>query len=302
MVTLPLEISLTQLIEEAKRRTDIVFRSYLDTVPSLELKTAMRHSLLDTGKRIRPTLVYATGHVFHAPLENCDIPASVVELIHTYSLIHDDLPCMDNADLRRGKPSCHRAHGEGMAVLAGDALHTLAMQILAQHPATPLKPEKRNKMMAVLATACGPYGMAAGQALDMTLMHDPDLSPDLLLDIYALKTGALLTACIQLGHLASPDEDEYHHAALKQFGQKLGLAFQIQDDILDIEASTSDIGKKQGTDHLNHKMTYPTLAGLDNAKLKVQALYQEALETINYLGNKASLLRDITNQLLTRNR
>src|SRR5262249_55520424 len=136
-----------------------------------------------------------------APLENLDLPASSVELIHTYSLIHDDLPCMDNADLRRGKPTIHKVYGDGIAVLAGDALHTLAMQMIAHHP-SPLKPERRLQMVKVLTHACGPYGMAAGQALDITVMGDGSISEDLLMNIYRLKTGALFSACVELGRLA----------------------------------------------------------------------------------------------------
>jgi farnesyl diphosphate synthase len=261
----------------------------------------MEYTLMNGGKRIRPLLIYATGLIFEAPLENLDIPACSVELIHTYSLIHDDLPCMDDADLRRGKPSCHKEYGEGIAVLTGDALHTLAMQTIAGHPA-PLKAERRLQMMKILSTACGPYGMAAGQALDITVMNDEGISPDLLIDIYRLKTGALFTACIELGRLASKDDDEMNKSALKDFGDRIGLAFQIQDDVLDVEASTEALGKQQGIDAKNKKVTYPKLVGINEAKHKVQLLYQQALEAINYMGHKAQLLRDVTSHMLLRNK
>src|ERR1700678_192902 len=178
---------------------------------------------------------------------------------------------MDNADLRRGKPSCHKVYGEGMAILTGDALHTLAMQMLASHPA-PLKAEKRTQMMAALSKACGPFGMAAGQALDITVMNDDSISIELLTDIYRLKTGALFSACIELGRLASKDDDEINQRALKEFGDYIGLAFQIQDDILDVEGETALLGKTQGIDLIKNKVTYPKLAGLYKAKDKVQSL------------------------------
>jgi farnesyl diphosphate synthase len=267
-------LDLAGLAQLCGNRLEDVFKHYLHDIPSLELKNAMEYTLFNGGKRIRPLLIYATGCIFDAPFENLDIPASSVELIHTYSLIHDDLPAMDNADLRRGKPSCHKVYGEGVAVLTGDALHTLAMQMLANHPA-PLQAEKRIQMMAVLSKACGPYGMAAGQALDITVMDSNAMSIQLLTDIYRLKTGALFTACIELGRLASSDDDEINQKALKEFGDCIGLAFQIQDDILDVEVETTLLGKRQGIDMVNNKITYPKLAGIDKAKDKVQTLYKK---------------------------
>lgn len=295
------EMSLDQLSTLCKERMEQIFTQYLREIPSLELKTAMEYSLLNGGKHLRPLLIYATGFIFDAPLDNLDIPASSVEMIHTYSLIHDDLPCMDNADLRRGKPSCHKEFSEGVAVLAGDALHTLSMQIIASH-AAPLKAERRMQMMKTLSTACGPYGMAAGQTLDITVMNDESISPDLLLDIYRLKTGALFTACLELGRLASRDDDVNNQSALKDCGEHLGLAFQIQDDILDMEASTETLGKNQGIDAKNKKITYAKLVGVVEAKEKVKLLYQQALEAINYMGHKAQLLRDVTGFMLLRNK
>jgi len=295
------EMSLNELSQLCSSRLEKVFSQYLRETPSLDLKVAMEYTLFNGGKRIRPLLIYATGLIFDAPLENLDIPASSVEFIHTYSLIHDDLPCMDDADIRRGKPSCHKEYGEGVAVLTGDALHTLAMQTIASHPA-PLKAERRLQMMKVLSTACGPYGMAAGQALDITVMNDATISPDLLLDIYRLKTGALFAACIELGRLASKDDDEMNKSALQDFGDHIGLAFQIQDDILDMESTTDTLGKFQGIDAKNKKVTYPKLVGINEAKHKVQLLYQQALEAINYMGHRAQILRDVTSYMLLRNK
>ncbi|OGT41455.1 MAG: hypothetical protein A3F42_00410 [Gammaproteobacteria bacterium RIFCSPHIGHO2_12_FULL_37_34] len=282
-------------------RLEKVYDFYLRDTPALALKNTMEYTLQNSGKRIRPLLIYATGRIFDAPLENSDLPACAVELIHTYSLIHDDLPCMDNADLRRGKPACHKVYGEGMAVLAGDALHTLAMQIIASYPA-PLKSQRRLDMIATLSAACGPFGMAAGQALDLSIMSDKNISLDLLENIHRLKTGALLSACVELGRLSSNDDDELHQQSLKQFGDRIGLAFQIQDDILDMEANTELLGKPQGIDVKNSKCTYPLLYGLNQAKEKVQSLYHDALDAINMFGHQAQLLRELTGCLLQRKR
>lgn len=293
--------SVSRLTTLCSERLQSIFSYYLKGIPALELKTAMEYTLSNGGKHIRPLLIYATGAIFDAPWENRDIPAASVELIHTYSLIHDDLPCMDNADLRRGKPTCHKVYSEGMAVLTGDALHTLAMQIIASHPA-PLKAERRLQMMRVLSHACGPYGMAAGQALDITLMNEENISTPLLEEIYRLKTGALFSACIQLGHLSSDDNNELNERALKEFGDCIGLAFQIQDDILDVEMDTESLGKQQGIDSKNNKITYPKLHGLKRAKEAVEHLYERGLEAINFMGNKAQLLREITGFMLKRQR
>lgn len=299
MTVLTNDVALGDLTDLIKTRLSQIFSSYLIKIPSLELKTAMEYSLANGGKRIRPLLVYATGATFNAPLENLDIAAAAIELIHTYSLIHDDLPCMDNADLRRGQPASHKAFGEGMAVLAGDAMQTLAMQLLTSQPAA-LKAEKRVQMLRVLSEAAGPYGMVGGQALDITLMDDAALSNDLLLNIYHLKTGALFTASIQLGQLASNDDDEFNQKALYEFGERLGLAFQIQDDIVDIESASETSGKPQGIDAKNNKITYPKLHGVKASKLKVESLYEEALTAINYLGTQAQLLRELAKRLLDR--
>jgi farnesyl diphosphate synthase len=295
------KLSLDELQQLCTNRLTATVDAYLQDIPSLELKTAMQYTMRQGGKRLRPLLIFASGAVFNATPENLAVPAAAVEIIHTYSLIHDDLPCMDNADLRRGQPTCHKVYSEGLAVLTGDALNTLAMQIIADHPAR-LKAERRLQMISVLGKACGPYGMAAGQALDITVLSDPAISTDLLLNIYRLKTGALFTACIELGRLASNDEDEIHEASLREFGDNIGLAFQIQDDILDIEASTQTSGKPQGIDANNSKMTYPHLLGMKAAKEKVESLYQQALESIDYLGDRAYLLRELAKKMLQRDR
>lgn len=295
------ELTLTELYPLCTSRLRDIFSQYVSTVPSTELKEAIEYNLLNHGKLLRPFLIYTAGLLFDAPLANLDIPACAVEMVHTYSLIHDDLPCMDNADFRRGKATSHKLFGEGIAVLTGDAIHTLAIQILAEHPAK-LIPEKRLMMIKTLATACGPYGMAAGQALDITLMQKKSISGNTLIDIYRLKTGALFTACLELGRLASDDDHPEHKSALKLFGDCVGLAFQIQDDLLDIESTSSKLGKPQGNDAQQQKITYPQISGLIEAKAKVTTLYKQALAAIECFGYKAQLLRDLTALLLNRER
>jgi len=292
---------LIELSLYCNNRLNEIYSDYLNHVPSLELKSAMEYSLLNNGKRLRPLLIYASGAIFNAPLECLDIPACAVELIHTYSLIHDDLPCMDNADLRRGKPTCHKVYNDGIAVLTGDALHTLAMQIISTY-AAPLPSEKRLLMIKTLSQACGPFGMAAGQALDLFLSDDEHISLDVLENILRLKTGALITSCVELGWLASSNDNDHHFLALKRFGNAIGLAFQIQDDILDVESNTSTLGKPQGQDQINHKLTYPKLIGIEKAKEKVDFLYQDALEAINYLGDSASVLRELARKMVERDK
>lgn len=293
------EQELESFILACTSRLEADFLSLIDGIPAADLKAALKYTLLNGGKRLRPLLVYAAGTCFAAPEENLRIAACAVEMMHTYSLIHDDLPCMDNADLRRGKPTCHREFNEGLAVLTGDGLQTLAMETIATRTA-PLSADRRLMMIAALSNACGPSGMVAGQALDISMLQDPNLSESLLLEIYRLKTGVLFTTCLELGWLASNDENERHLQSLRHFGDCLGLAFQIQDDILDIVATSDQLGKTQGQDSKNNKVTYPERFGLSEAKDKVDFLYDEALSTINYMGNKAFLLRALARRMLSR--
>lgn len=290
MVTkLTYELSVDQLIPLCLARLENVMTPYLQNVPALELKSALEQALLSGGKHLRPLLTYATGSVFSATWENLDVPAAAVELVHTYSLIHHDLPCMGNTHLRRGASPCHQVYGQGMAVLAGDGLQALAMQILATHTAT-IKPERRLQMAAVLSKACGPFGMVAGQAYAISLVNDAVISKDLLANMYRLKTGALFSASIEMGRLASKDDDDMNQQALKNFGDCLGFAFQIQDDIFNLEMNTANA----------NKATYPKLYGLIAAKEKVESLYEDALQAINYMGHQAQLLRELAGHILQR--
>lgn len=298
MLTNP-NTTLENLIAYSKMRLEQIFTDCLRFIPDENLASGMAYSFNSGGKHIRPLLVYAAGQLFNAPLEALDVAACAVEIIHTYSLIHDDLPCMDNSDIRRGKPTSHKVYGEAMAVLIGDALHTLAMQTLATYPA-PLKDSQRLRMIAALSTACGPLGMATGQALDITHMCNQDLSCEMLQQIYHLKTGALISASLELGRLASKNNNMNSQYALKSLGDCIGLAFQIQDDILDIESNTTVLGKPQGLDLTNQKITYVTLHGLTAAKDEFNYLYEKALEIIHDLGPHAKLLEELTTSLLAR--
>lgn len=299
MKTTNVEMTFTQLKEACPVRMAECFANYFAKVPSIELRAAIEYSLNNGGKYVRPLLVYASGLTFYADWNNLDLAACAVELIHTYSLIHDDLPCMDNADLRRGKPSSHKAFSESTAILTGDALQSLAFQLLSSHSAS-LSCERRLEMIERLSQAAGPYGMVSGQMMDLNLLQGQEVSEDLLLETFRLKTGAMISVSVQLGWLASNDSNELNEKAMLEFGQKIGLAFQIQDDILDVEAHTSLTGKPQYADETNKKTTYLNLFGIENAKQRVADLHDEALEAINYLGGDAAFLRELANSLLIR--
>lgn len=294
-------MTLNDLRLHCNTRLEKIFSFYLSPAPISELASAMHYTLFNGGKRLRPLLVYASALCCGASWESADIPASTVEIMHTYSLIHDDLPCMDNADLRRGKPSCHKAYNESLAVLTGDALQMLAMQIIATHEA-PLSAEQRLQMIKILSKTCGAHGMVAGQVMDTAMMKNNPLTIDSLEACYRLKTGALFSACLELGRLSSHHQQALHQHALQQFGDCIGLAFQIQDDLLDKEASTLQLGKPQALDTKNNKITYPDLCSLDQAKQKVHALYQEALTALHPLGAQAQLLRELAEWMLGRKR
>lgn len=290
-------LDLSELFELCSSSVTEICKHYLKAIPSLELKSAMEYSLLNNGKFLRPLLVFATGAIFNAATDNLAAAASAIEMIHTYSLIHDDLPAMDNADMRRGKPANHIVHGNALAILAGDALQTLAFQVLVEHPST-LKPHRKLQLVQLLAQSSGAYGMAGGQSLDITALDDETISEDLLLTIYRLKTGALFSASIESGWWCSEDEDDANLSALRHFADAIGLAFQIQDDVLDLEATSAQLGKTTNND--SSKLTYPRLHGVERAKQKIETLYERGLDAINYLGTNAALLRAVTEKMLCR--
>lgn len=290
-------MNLSDIIQQATKRLETLFDLYLikSTYPAPDLQTALAYSACNGGKRIRPLLVYLSGYALHAAWEELDGAACAIELMHVYSLIHDDLPAMDNADLRRGKPSCHKAYNEATAILAGDALQSLAFEVLAIHPSQ-LTTEQRLAMVTLLSQASGIKGMAGGQALD--LQGTTSLAE--LTHMYHLKTGALLNASVQLGAVAAHVTDPTIVPALQLFAKNIGLAFQIQDDVLDIEASTQTLGKPQGKDLSNHKITYPTLLGIDESRRQVYALVMEAVDAILFLKEPGRFLIEFATSLLHR--
>jgi geranylgeranyl pyrophosphate synthase len=262
-----------------------------DDTATARLHTAMRYSVLGGGKRLRPVLVYIAGEVLGAPLPRLDAPAAAVELIHAYSLIHDDLPAMDDDDLRRGRPACHRAFDEGTAVLAGDALQALAFAVLADGTAG-MPDGERVRMLTVLAHAIGTGGMAGGQAIDLEAVGRP-LAPEAIERMHRRKTGALIQASVELGALAAGVATGSTAAALAQFGAELGLAFQIQDDILDVTGETDVIGKTRGADAALGKPTYPSVFGLEAARVLALRHRDRALLALADLGLAADPLREL---------
>jgi geranylgeranyl pyrophosphate synthase len=253
------------------------------------LQQAMRYSIFNGGKRLRPLLVYATGEALGAKSSTLDAAAASVELMHCYSLVHDDLPAMDNDDLRRGKPTCHIAFDEALAILSGDALQSLAFQILSDNQYNTVSSIQQLKMLRILAEASGFLGMVGGQALDMqTLGITPSL--EALCAMHQQKTGALITASILLGAIAAGSQDPKQLLALEQYSECIGLAFQVQDDILDSVSDTYTLGKTQGKDRAQQKTTFPALLGLEGAKQYAQTLHDKAVSAVSFLNNNERLI------------
>ena len=266
------------------------------TCAPMRLHAAMRYATLNGGKRLRACLVYATGASLGVSPDRLAAPACAVELVHAYSLVHDDLPCMDNDDLRRGKPTCHKAYDEATALLVGDALQTLAFEVLAAeaaHPALHLR------MIYTLARAAGSLGMAGGQAIDLESVGR-NLSTVQLEDMHGRKTGALIRASVTLGALAQENLDPTVLATLDTYAHHIGLAYQMTDDILDVEASTHVLGKPQGSDQAKHKPTYPAVLGLALAKERVKEEHAAALASLRSLGDNAKFLNHIADYIVQR--
>jgi geranylgeranyl diphosphate synthase type II len=265
------------------------------------LHEAMRYACLQGGKRIRPVLVYATGEAMGVAPATLDGPACAVELIHAYSLVHDDLPAMDDDDLRRGKPTCHRAFDEGTAVLVGDALQSLAFYLLAHDPSMVSQPTRRVEMIETLALAAGSRGMAGGQALDLAAVGQ-SLNLTELENMHIHKTGALIRASVRLGALSRDEPDSDLLEKLDRYAKCIGLAFQVRDDILDVESDTETLGKAQGADMARNKPTYPALVGLSDAKRIGRELHEQALESLSGLDRRADPLRWLSSYIVERER
>jgi geranylgeranyl pyrophosphate synthase len=287
----------------ASRRQQRIERVLAETlarpgVPA-RLQEALQYSVLGGGKRLRPLLVYAGAEVFGASIEAVDAAAAAVECMHAYSLIHDDLPAMDDDVLRRGRPTCHVRFDESTAILAGDALQALAFELLAVPQQPPCSPSLQLQMIAELARASGWQGMVAGQALDIAATGSVRSEQELV-DMHGLKTGALITASVLLGALGSGQASQASLTALRQYAQWLGLAFQIKDDILDVEASTAVSGKQQGKDAKQGKATYTSLLGVEAARQRLAAAAAAASAALGAVSTNVEVLRCLVRFVVER--
>ncbi|WP_342650375.1 (2E,6E)-farnesyl diphosphate synthase [Pseudomonas sp. REB1044] len=274
----------------------------LFVAPSKELErlyAAMRYSVMNGGKRVRPLLAYAACEAFGVEAERANGAACAVELIHAYSLVHDDLPAMDDDDLRRGQPTTHKAFDEACAILAGDGLQSLAFSALLDDRLSPQPDAIRLAMVQALALAAGPAGMVGGQAIDLGSVGIK-LDQPALEFMHRHKTGALIEASVRLGALASGRAEPGQLQALQGYARAVGLAFQVQDDILDVESDTATLGKRQGADIARDKPTYPALLGLQAAKAYAIELRDQALVALEGFGENAEPLRDLARYIVER--
>ena len=292
-------IDLSRALSEYQQRIEAVLDRELavEDAPDLRLIEAMRYATLSGGKRLRPVLVYAAGHTTGAPDAVLDAMAAAVEMIHVYSLIHDDLPAMDDDDLRRGRPTCHRAFDEATAILAGDALQARAFDTLTAG-VRELPGGTGLDAVAELARAAGLHGMAGGQAIDLGACGKPIDLPELE-RMHRLKTGALIRVSVRLGAIAGQADAETL-ARLTRYAECIGLAFQIRDDVLDVEGDPEVLGKACGADERLAKATFPALQGLEASRARAIALVEEAVAELQPLGDKADLLRLLARYIVER--
>ena len=297
------DVDLAVFMAQCQERLERSFDQWLPparTHPAT-LHEAMRYTVMGGGKRIRPTLVYAGGQATGADSQQLDRPACAVELIHAYSLIHDDLPAMDDDDLRRGKPSCHRAFGEATAILAGDALQSHAFQVLSNGPSNGVDANTRLRMINTLALASGSRGMAGGQVIDLAATgHQLNIAE--LEDMHIHKTGALIRASVVLGALCGTTAEQGDIDRLDHYAKCIGLAFQIRDDILDVEGEAKTLGKNPGMDQRLEKSTYPALIGMEGARQRAAELHVEALDSLASFSSDADPLRWISAYIIERER
>ncbi|MGB0858977.1 MAG: (2E,6E)-farnesyl diphosphate synthase [Pseudoalteromonas spongiae] len=263
-----------------------------------KLVAACRYSLLNGGKRLRPILVYLTGELFNADNADLDRIACAIECIHSYSLVHDDLPAMDDDELRRGRPTCHIAYDEATAILVGDALQCLAFETITESQFNGTTVNNQLKIVNTLANASGLLGMCGGQALDIAAT-DSVITLTQLEQVHKLKTGALLKSAIKMGALAG-NANELEIAALARYAEAIGLAFQVQDDILDVEGDTHTLGKPQGSDIEANKATYPALLGIEGAKDKARNLVNQAINALSEIDADTGRLKAIAEYIIAR--
>jgi len=268
-----------------------------DVIPE-RLHGAMRYSVLGGGKRIRPALMFATARAVGLSEDDVEAAACAIELVHVYSLVHDDLPAMDDDDMRRGRPTCHKAYDEATALLVGDALQPLAFQLLARDPKLPASPLIRLKLIDMLAQAIGTFGMAGGQAIDLAV-QGMRLDIGQVEDMHARKTGAVIRASVLMAAECAPPDPKLY-AALSRFANAVGLAFQIQDDLLDVTGDASTLGKATGADSERAKPTHPAIIGISASQQRVRLLHTQAINALAPFGARADTLRSLAHWLLSR--
>lgn len=265
-----------------------------------DLKAAMEYALLMGGKRMRPLLVYTTGEMLGVDKSDLDVAALALECIHAYSLVHDDLPAMDDDELRRGHPTCHIAFSEAIAILAGDALQTLAFDILANGSLSEEANKVRLDLIRTLSYASGYQGMCGGQAMDLAAT-DKVISQQQLESLHLKKTGALLLAAVKMACQLAPELSVNSAQALEIYAQNIGLAFQVQDDILDVVGDSQTLGKPQGSDQAHNKSTYPAMLGLQGARDYLQELHHRALQALLTLPYNTRVLQSLADYIIQRN-
>jgi geranylgeranyl diphosphate synthase, type II len=292
---------LTEYLAIYSQRVESFFDKNLptkDQAPTT-LHGAIRYSAMNGGKRIRPALVYATGETLGIELSKIDCIAGAIELMHSYSLIHDDLPAMDDDDLRRGKPTCHRAYDEATAILAGDAMQALAFSVLTDLSIPGPEAAIRSQLTNQLAHAVGSQGMAGGQAMDLAAV-DKNISIEALEYIHRQKTGCLIRACIDMTQICCTTLSQQQRLSLLQFGEHLGIAFQIRDDILDVISDTDTLGKPQGSDSAQNKPTYVSILGVEESERRCDDFYQQALSCLDGFKDSAKWLRMLAEHIVCR--
>lgn len=271
-------------------------------IPAPRIREALHYSLFPGGKRIRPILVYLVGNLIEVDLDVLDVISAAIELTHCYSLIHDDLPAMDDDDLRRGKPSCHIAYDEATAILVGDGMQALAIEVLITRLSGLLSADKIVAVIAQLVAASGVSGMVSGQSLDLSEMLKTTISEKQLREIHHLKTGCLILSCIEMVLAAKNSIDETKKIALRVYARHLGLVFQMQDDYLDYYASSEYLGKGRSSDKANNKNTFASLLNQQQLEDEIALHYHIAQESLALFDNKAQILLDLTKELQQRSR
>ncbi|OJF68664.1 geranyl transferase [Alteromonas sp. V450] len=289
------------LHQQVKQQTDASLLTLIDELPNYapRLKDAMRHALLAGGKRMRPLLVQVVGNTLDVPKKDQMAISMAIECVHAYSLVHDDLPAMDDDDLRRGMPTCHIAFDEATAILAGDALQALAFTVLADAPLSTYAETKRGQLLSVLAKSAGYAGMCGGQAIDLA-STGKTISLEELKQLHRLKTGALLKACVEMIAIVSEGLLPQTKTDLMAYATDIGLAFQVQDDILDVEGSSEQLGKPAGSDEALGKNTFPAKLGITGAKQELEMLHDNALQALARLPYNTDSLIAFSELLVKR--